>query len=289
MSNVFSSWTSLRRTPYQSFTALFVVMTTFFMVYLFSTLMYLGNQIIYYFETRPQILVFFETEVTDSEASANAVLIGQLDFVEEVTVTTKAKAFENYERENTNEPLLLELLTVDLFPTSLSITANSPEGLDKIREEIDKLEGVDEVDYRQDVIEQFLSWTSAVRNIGMLACVLFVVLFVLVVMVITSMKVAGRRRSINIMSVLGAGHGTIKGTFVRESLWLACLGSLIAFCLVQGLVFYYTPQINEFLGEIKVLPLSGEFLVAQVLAGSGAAMLLAWLAAWLASTRLIRK
>ena len=234
-------------------------------------------------------MVFFETSVSDAQASEAAQLIAQLDYVQDVEITGKSEAFANYQQANQNEPLLLELLTADLFPVSLSITAKSPDGLDKIRTEIDKIDGIDEVDYRHDVIEQFLSWTNLIRNVGLATCGLFTVQFILVIMVITSMKVATRRRNLNIMSILGASRSSIKGIFVREGMWLGLIGSLLAFGLAQALLYYLTPTITDFLGEITVLPLPMEFLLMQVVGVSALASLLAAFSAWLATTRLIRK
>jgi cell division transport system permease protein len=289
MSNAFSCWNSLRRTPYQSFTALLVVITTFFMVYVFTNVLYLGEKVISYFETRPQILVFFQTQVTDAEASSAAAAISNLEYVDSVTLVSKSEAFEKYKNENSDEPLLLDLLTSDLFPVSLNITATSPEGLDKVRTEINKLDGVDEVDYRQDVIQEFLNWTNAIRLVGLVACGLFTIQFILVIMVITSMKVANKKRSINIMSILGASRGSIKGIFIRESMWLGLVGSLFAFGLVQLLLYFLQPTIIDFLGEITIFPLAWEFLALQAAGGSILAILLAAFSAWIAATRLIRK
>jgi len=289
MTKIISTWKNLRRTPYQSLTALLTVITTFFMVFVFSTFLYLAEEVLEYFETQPQILVFFKTDVSDSEATATASLIGQLTYVDEIKIVGKTQAFENYKLENADEPLLLELLTPDLFPASLSITATTPEGLMAIRQELEKIDTIDEIDYREDVINEFLSWTKIIRNIGWVACGLFTLQFILVIMIITSMKVIGRRRSINIMSVLGAGNDTIKSQFVIESMWLGAIGSIIAFIFTQLLVMYLTPTINNFLGEIKVLPFTWEFLSIQLVGGVALAMLLAAFSAWLATTRLIKK
>lgn len=289
MSNVLSSWTNLRRTPYQSFTALLVVITTFFVIYFFSTLIYVGNQIITYFETRPPILVFFHTKVSDEQAASAAGMIEQLSYVDKVVLTKKTDALAIYKEENQDEPLLVELLTSDLFPASLSITATSPEGLEKIREELNKIEGIDKVDFRQDAVAQFLSWTKIVRNVGLGVCALFTTQFMLVIIVITSMKIANRRRSINIMSLLGTPRGTIRATFVRESMWLGLFGSLISFAAVHLLIYFFQPQIIAFLGDIKVLPLQTPFLLIQAGIGSAAAIMLASLAAWVGVTKLIKK
>lgn len=289
MNNVFSSWTNLRRTPYQSFTALLVVITTFLVIYLFSTLVYVGHQVITYFETRPPILVFFATKVSDEQAASAAATIKQLAYVDEVVVTTKNEAFEIYKSENKDEPLLLELLTAELFPASLSITATSPQGLEKIREQLNKIADIDKIDYREDAVSAFLHWTAMIRNAGLLVCGLFTGQFVLVIMVITSMKVANRRRNINIMSLLGTPRSTIRGVFIRESMWLGCFGSLLSFAIVHGGLYYFQPQINSFLGEIKVLPLSGEFLLIQAGVGMLTAACLASFSAWVAVSRLIKK
>lgn len=289
MSTVFSSWKNLRRTPYQSLTALLVVITTFFMVYLFTTFLYFGEKILSHFETRPQILVFFNTEVSDAEATKTAKLIAELDYVSSVEAILKEEAMASYIEEVANQPILTELLTPELFPVSLKITARTPEGLELVRQEIEKVDGIDEIDYRKDVIDQFLVWTNLLRDIGLAACLLFTIQFVLVIMIITGMKVVSRRRSINIMSILGAWKSSIKGPFIREGMWLGFLGSLIAFGLTQLALYYISPAIIAFVGEIKVLPLPSDYLLIQVVAGSIASSVLAGLAAWVATTRLIKK
>jgi len=289
MSNVFSSWTNLRRTPNQSLTALFAVITTFFLVYVLTDFLYMGNLILRHFETQPEVLVFFDVSVSDEAATQAAELVEKLDYVDTVTVVGKTEAFANYQAENADEPLLLGLLSADLFPASMSIKANSPEGLEKVRSELAKLDGIDEIDYHQDVVQEFLNWTTALRNVSIVICAVFTVQFMLVIAVITGMKVAARRRTLNIMSILGASRGAIKGTFIREAFWLGTIGSLIAFGLSYALLTYLTPQLQGFFGDIVVLPLPANFFFWQAFAGQFAAAQLACVAAWLSTGKLIKK
>ena len=190
MTSPFSSWQNLKSTPYQSITALFVVITTFFLVYVLTCFLYIGNVVLNYFETQPQVLVFFESKVSDAEATAAGDLIAQLDYVDSVTVVGKTDAFTNYQQQNADEPLLLSLLSPELFPASLSISAKSAADLDRIREQVDKLDGVDEIDYRQDVVHEFLSWTQVIRWSNFAVCSFLAVQFFLVIMIITTMKIA---------------------------------------------------------------------------------------------------
>lgn len=289
MSNIFSSWTNLRRTPNQSLTALFAVITTFFLVYVLTDFLYIGNQVLRYFETQPEVLVFFDVSVSDAEATAAAKLVEKLDYIDEVTIVGKTDAFENYKQENANDPLLLGLLSSDLFPVSMSIKANSPEGLDKVRVELEKLDGIDEIDYHQDVVNEFLNWTHALRNVSIAISIVFTIQFMLVIAVITGMKVAARRRTLNIMSILGASRGAIKGTFIREAFWLGTVGSLIAFGLSYAALAYLTPQLASFFGDINVFPLPAKFFWLEAFIGQFVAAQLACIAAWLSTGRLIRK
>ncbi|MBQ6449734.1 permease-like cell division protein FtsX [bacterium] len=289
MSNVFSSWTNMRRTPYQSLTALFVVIATFFLLYVLTDLLYIGNRVLSYFETQPEIVVFFDVSVSDAQATAAADLVRALDYVDEVTVVGKNDAFETYKQENQDEPLLLGLLSSDLFPVSMSIKAKSPAGLKQVRQELSKLDGIDDIDDHESVVNEFLSWTTALRDVSILICIIFTVQFMLVIAALTMMKVAARRRTLNIMSILGASRGAIKGTFIREAFWLGTIGSLIAFGLSYWALSYAMPQLLQFFGDIPVFPLSPEYFWCQAIAGQLAAATLASLAAWISTGRLIRK
>ncbi len=289
MSSVFSSWGNIRQTPFQSMAALMVVITTFFLVYTLTDFLYIGNTVLQYFEAQPEILVFYDVTVSDAQATADAQLIEKLDYVESVTITGKTDAYENYKTANANEPLLLGLLNPELFPASLSIKATSPEGLDKVYAELEKLDGIDEIDYHEDVIDEFLNWTSALRHESLIIVAVFTIQYILVIQVITGMKVAARRRTLNIMSTLGASRAAIKWTFIREAMWIGIVGSLIAFGISYGIFAYIQPVLKSFFGEIPVFPLPAHFFLYQALAGTSIAAFLAAFAAWLSSGRLIKK
>lgn len=289
MSSVFSSWGNIRQTPFQSIAALMVVITTFFLIYTLTEFLYIGNKVLHYFEAQPEILVFYDVAVSDAQATADAQLIEKLDYVESVTITGKTDAFENYKAANADEPLLLGLLNPELFPVSLSIKATSPEGLDKVYAELEKLDGIDEIDYHEDVIDEFLNWTNALRHESTMIFIVFTVQYVLVIQVITGMKIASRRRTLNIMSTLGASRSSIKWTFIREAMWIGVTGSLIAFGISYGIFVYIQPMLAEFFGDIPVFPLPAHFFLYQALAGTILAAFLAAFAAWISSGRLIKK
>lgn len=251
--------------------------------------MQIAQTAINYFEVQPEITAFFKVEATDEEVQNVLNNLNTRAYIKNVDVIDRAKAFELYGAANADEPLLIELLSADLFPVSLSISANAPEHIKQLQADLQNLPAIDEVVFNDDVYNQFLSWTTILKQVGFIVCVVFGAQLVLVLIVIMSMMVSGKRESIKIMSIIGATKGNIKAPFIIEGLWFGFWGSFVALLVAQGVLFFFTPQIQAFFGEITVLPLAIEFIAIQGLIGIILAMLLGAFAASIAAGRMAKK
>jgi cell division transport system permease protein len=280
---------TMRRSPYQSLTAVVVVLTTFLLIFLVSSAMQVGESALKYFEAQPAITIFLKAEVSDAQAATVAATLEKWPGVSNLTLIDKASAFKMYGEANADEPLLIELLNADLFPVSLTLTANSAADLEMLQSKLLSISEVDEVVFNDDVYQEFLSWTRLIRLVGLGLCAIFVVQLVLVLTVIMSMVVASKRESISIMKIIGATRGMVKSPFVIEGMWFGFWGSLVAWGIATGALFYFTPMIQKFFGDIKVLPLTTEFLIYQGAIGIGAAVILGALSASIAADRMVRK
>src|SRR5690606_1628738 len=87
------------------------------------------TQALQYFESRPQILVFFETTTSSETILALKNELETDPQVQEVVYVPQEEALEIYKELNKNDPLLLELVTADILPASLEISATSLEAL----------------------------------------------------------------------------------------------------------------------------------------------------------------
>ena len=61
----------IRRSPYQSLAAVFIMMLTFLSITIFSFIVFGSSSIINYFESKPQVTAFFKDEATAADILFN--------------------------------------------------------------------------------------------------------------------------------------------------------------------------------------------------------------------------
>ena len=97
------------------------------------------------------------------------------------------------------------------------------------------------------------------------------------------MRIAIRRDEISIMSLVGATKWYIAKPFFFEGALYGAIGATLATFLIYVILLFYSPNIQEFLGPIRIFPIApqffiylwaGEVLLASVVGIAGAALAL---------------
>ncbi|MBW7944155.1 FtsX-like permease family protein [Patescibacteria group bacterium] len=288
MKNVSAALTNIRRSPYQTLAVMLLVSITFFVGYVFSLFLYSTEQILRYFETRPQITAFFNID-------SDPVVIEQLQrtmesksYVSNVTVISKERALEIYQEDNKKDPLLLELVTADILPASIEVSGKDATDLPRIKEDLEGASGIDEVVYQQDVIEQLQSWTKSIRYIGIGSVVVLGLTSLLLIIIVTGLKVVSKRRTIQIMRIIGASSWYVKAPFIYEGMIYGLFGSAIGWGSMYLGLLYATPWLQNFLGSVPLFPLPLQFYAIQAGIGTLIGLLLGALASSFATSRMMR-
>jgi len=161
-----SSWKRIRRTPYQALASVFMIFLTLLVTGGFIYLAGMSSAILSYFETKPQLTVFFTDE--KDEASINELIakLKTTDKVASATYISKEQALAIYKEQNKNDPLLLEMVTADILPSSLKVSASSPQFLSELAEVAKKESGVDEVVFQKDIVDTLVAWINTIRKVG---------------------------------------------------------------------------------------------------------------------------
>ncbi len=288
MKSLSTALTTMRRTPYQALVSIMMVSLTFFVAYIFSLVVTGGHVVLQYFEARPQIIAFFELKTPDTDITTLATSMQEKPYVKDTTVVTQEEALELYKAENKDDPLLLELVTADILPASIEVSAVKIADLPQIKADLEKTPGVEDVVYQQDIVDALNRWTSSIRAIGLAIVGVLAVISFLTVMVLIAIKAANQRRAITIMRIIGATKGYVQSPFVWEGMLYGILGSLVGWTLMYTMLLYASPWIQEFLGEITVLPVPPLFLATQIGIGNGAGMILGGIAGLVAVRRYLR-
>lgn len=289
MKHLRSAFTAIRRSPYQAIAAILILSITFFVGYTFATFLYSSNQILTYFETRPQITAFFKLDATDTQVKQLATTMNGKSYVSKVTVISKDQALQIYREDNKKDPLLLELVTADILPASIEVQGKDATALNSIKSDLQKASGVDEVVYQQDVIDGLQKWTKSLRYIGLAGVGILVFTSFMIIVIISGMKVALKKRAILIMRLLGASRWYVEAPFIYEGMIYGLVGSTIGWSMMYIGVLYLTPWLVNFLGPVPLLPFKPELLAMQVGAGSLIGIILGALASSFAVKRMMRK
>lgn len=279
----------MRRTPYQTLAAILITTITFLVGYSFSLFSYTAQGVLKYFETQPQVIAFFSLDATPAQIQNVENTARSKPYVQDVTVVSKEEALELYKRDNQDDPLLLELVTADILPASIEVSGVDISSLPQIRQDLEAEEQVDEVVLQQDIIASLQTWTTTIRWVGIGSMVVLGVTAFLVIVIVTGMKVAAKRRSIQIMSILGASRWFIRGPFVYEGLLYGVLGSILGWTVMYLIFLYLTPWISGFIGTIPVLPIPWQFFAYQAGVGTLVGLGLGSLASAVAAGRMLRR
>lgn len=280
-----TSWEYMRRSPFQAMAAISVLAITFFIGTLLAVLVYSSNQLITYFETRPQVIAFLKADTPIDQISALQAKLQADDRVKDVTYVSKEKALEIYKNATSDNPLLAELVSPSIFPASLEFSLKDLQFTQEIVDQVKNESIVDSVGFTasvggeenlSDVVTRLKTITLYIRiGGGVLISILGVASF-LVLLVVVGLRLSSRKEEIETLDLLGATRGFIRSPVVWEAINYAILGVIIGWLLAIILVLYATPGIISYFEEIPILPkdtpsffaLLGAILGGEVVVGT---------------------
>jgi len=255
-----TTYRHIRRTPYQALSAITVLTVTFFIATLYFLVMVGSEIVLRYFETRPQVTVFFQDEAQKDQIDALRAKIRSNPGVSDVKYISKEEALSIYREQNKDEPLLLEMVTADILPASLEISATDVSNLSEIAEIVGQEPGVEEVVYQEDVINALTGWTRGVRIAGVVLLSFLSATSMLIILIIIGLKISSRKVEIEILKLLGATNWYIIGPYILEGIFYGVLGAFFAWGAAYVLILYTTPFLISFLGEIPLIPIPFVFM-----------------------------
>ena len=253
----------IRRSPFQALSATFVLALTFFVATIMAILVYSSNNVLKYFETRPQIIAFLKDEITSEQISVLQNKLTSDEKVKDVSYVSKEEALSIYKKATEDNPLLSELVSPSIFPASLEFSVSNltfaQEIIDQVREEVI----VAQVGFTaslggektlQDVVSRLKDIIFYVRLGGLSFVIVLSVTSFMILLVIVSMRINSRKTEVEILDLIGATSGFIRSPIILEA-WVYCMvGVFVGWLLAFIFWLYATPNILAYFGSITILP-----------------------------------
>jgi len=256
MKHVKTTWTNIRRSPYQAFAAILIMMLTFLVISFFTFLIGGSSKIVNYFESKPQVTAFFKNEAKQSDINTLENDLQSSGKIASVKYVSKDEALKIYREQNKNDPLLLDLVTADILPASLEISSLKIEDLSSISDTLKKSPIVQEVVFQKDVVSTLTAWTSALRKIGLTLIVVLSLVSMFIMVTIIGIKISQKKDDIEIMRLIGATNWYIRWPFIFEGMFYGAIGAFLGWLISSLALWYATPLLESFLRGIPVLPVS---------------------------------
>lgn len=242
----------IRRSPYQAVAAV-SVMTLTFLVASFVFLLGIGSSIILrYFESKPQITAFFKDNKSQKDIEELKTKLIATGKVSSVRFISKEEALQIYKEQNKNDPILLEMVTADILPASLEVSAIDAKDLSVLAQTLQKEADVEDVIYQKDVIENIISWTNAIRTVGIVLFCFLAFVSLLIILTVTGIRIALRKEEIEILRLIGASSWYVRRPFLLEGLLYGVVGSFVAWLISFVLLLYATPFLSSLLSGLPI-------------------------------------
>jgi cell division transport system permease protein len=183
--------------------------------------------------------------------------------VKEVRYVTREEALKIYKEATSDNPLLGELVSPTIFPSSLEFSLNKLSDAQGVIDMLKNEKIVDSVGFTaslkgesevSSVITRLKTITNYIRvGGGVLSGVLLATSF-MVLLVIIGMRMSARKSEIEILDLIGATPSFIRSPILLEAIAYSVTGVFIGWVLTFILFLYSAPSIISYFGAIPVLP-----------------------------------
>src|SRR4030042_7014059 len=258
-----TAWDYIRRSPFQALAASFGLTLTFFITTLVSVLVYSSSKLITYFETRPQVIAFLKADAKDSDIANLQHKLALDTHIENIKYVSKEEALSIYKKATSDNPLLGQLVSPSIFPASLEFSVTDLSFAQDIIKQVKSESIVDSVGFTaalggetslNDVVGRLKTITTYVRIGGIVFVGLLFTTSLVVLLVITSMRVVGRREEVEILNLIGATKGFIRSPIIIEAFLYTISGVILGWAIAFIAILYLAPTAVTYFGEIQVLP-----------------------------------
>lgn len=227
---------------FMSFAAVCVTVACLIIMGTFSLVLYNVHVMIVDLEKENQVLVYIDEDYSEAEAKSVGSRINLISNVHEAKFVSREQALDNFLGKQ-SDTTAFNGVDASILRDRYEVTVEDNSLLEQTVAEIEKIDGVAEVNAYYEIANGFQS-LQKVLNIA--SMVIIIVLFVVSLFIISNtVKLAmySRSEEIAIMKMVGATNSFIRLPFVVEGFILGMLGAVIAFFLEWGLYDFLQAKI----------------------------------------------
>lgn len=129
------------------------------------------------------------------------------------------------------------------LPNEFVLQVNNPHQIAEIANQVDHIKGIEKVQYGASVVPKLLSIMTIVRDTAVIFIVGLIIMGMFLISNTVKITIFTRKREIEIMKLVGATDGFIRGPFLlREHSWGSLERLFLVFYCMKDIVGFATPS-----------------------------------------------
>jgi cell division transport system permease protein len=224
--------------------ALSVIITCSFILFFIN-----ASDILTMWKKGIRIMAYLYQDVPAEKIPEIQKKISGLYSVEDVRFISKEEAFELLKQQMKRQSSLLENLKENPLPNAFEIrmiaSSQTWEKIENLATQIQAIPQIEEVEYGQRWLARFSYIINMFKLAGYVLGTLFSTASVFIVANTVRLVLYSRRDEIEIMRLVGASDGFIKGPFYIESIILGALGGIIGLFVLLTAYVSITSNIDQ--------------------------------------------
>ncbi len=251
-----------------------IILTVLFLLFILTS--YSVNTI----KERVDISAYFKTGLAEAQISSIKQELETNPRIREITYTSAAQAFEDFKQRHANDPLITESLnqlSENPLPATLQIKAATLDDYAAIAQDLQSEKyqtAIDKVNFEdnRDIIDRLNRILKFIVTFGIILTAIFSLIAVLVIFNTITLTIYNRREEIEIMRLVGATNGYIRGPFLIEAILYSVAATALTALVVIPLYIKLLPKISNYLnpgGSVftqSFIPLPGVIVLQLMIA-----------------------
>lgn len=176
------------------------------------------------------VVAYAESSATDEQTNTIQQTLKAMDNVADVSFISKEDLLQRYQEEFGD--LLEDLENDNPLQDAFVISFTDLSLFDSTVSAIEKVAGIETVDYDQALSKSLVSIRDTVLTVGSWVIALLLIVSLFIIANTIKLTVYSRRLEISIMRSVGATHSFIRFPFMVEGVMLGCIAAVLSYGLV---------------------------------------------------------
>lgn len=219
-----------------------------------------------------EVRVEIKSDLDDDARIELKTEMDEIEGINNIEFKTKETSFNEMKKSWGEDAYLLDGVDNPLEDCYI-LTIDNPNAIKSISNKILKFDGVLDVKYHQDVMQNFLNISNTVMKFGGLLILGLLLICLVIISNTIKSRVYSKKEEIQIIKYVGASNRFVIAPFIVEGFIIGFLGSVLSIGICIGMYSYILDKIREVISTIMggtVLPLASISLsLISVLAVTG--------------------